>query len=271
MPELPEVECVRRTLDPSVINRTITDVEIDYEKVAQPTPNEFVRGVLGRTITATDRHGKLLILRLDDHSILAVHLRMTGQVIVAAEKPAADHIHARIGLDNGTSLFYRDMRKFGRLTYCPDQAALDAGPLANMGPDALGMGLDAFCQALGAKGGKLKNVILDQRVLAGVGNIYADESLHRACLSPVACPKELGPADLERLHGHLQETLHEALEKGGSSIRNFMDAEGRAGTFQHSHRVYRRTGQPCPVCGSEIQRVVLAGRSTHYCPHCQKS
>lgn len=271
MPELPEVECVRQTLEPSVIGRTISAVEIAYEKIVEPSVPAFTGGVSGRTITGTDRHGKLLILNLDDSSILAIHLRMTGQVIVARDAPDAKHIHARLRLDNGMSVFYRDMRKFGRLTYCPDQTALANGPLANMGSDALSMDRAEFCAAVSVKGGKLKNVILDQRVLAGVGNIYADECLHRACLSPVACPKDLDGEALKRLHEHLQETLHEALEKGGSSIRNFMDAEGRAGTFQHSHRVYRRTGQPCPVCGHKVERMVLAGRSTHYCPRCQKS
>ena len=271
MPELPEVECVRQTLEPAVVGRTISEVEIAYEKAVEPSVEDFTAGVTGRTIAGTDRHGKLLILNLDNGAILAIHLRMTGQVILAQNRPEADHIHVRLGLDTGMSVFYRDMRKFGRLTYCPDQAALAAGPLANMGPDALGLGQDDFCERVGARGGKLKNVILDQRVLSGVGNIYADECLHRACLSPVACPKDLPRQDLQRLHGHLIKTLQEALAKGGSSIRNFMDAEGRAGTFQHSHRVYRRTGQPCPVCGSEIQRIVLAGRSTHYCPRCQKS
>lgn len=270
MPELPEVECVRRTLEPAVLGRAIVAVQINYAKAVLPDARAFADGLGGKSITATARHGKLLILGLDQGAFLTIHLRMTGQVIVADQAPQADHIHARIDLDDGQSLFYRDMRKFGRLNYCPDAQALQNGPLANMGPDALELEAEAFATLVGARGGKLKNVLLDQRVLAGVGNIYADESLHRAGLSPLADPRALSADDLDRLHRALRQTLLEALEQGGSSVRNFMDAHGRAGTFQHSHRVYRRTGQPCPVCGQPVERIVVAGRGTHFCPACQE-
>jgi formamidopyrimidine-DNA glycosylase len=270
MPELPEVECVRRTLEPSVLNRRVSRVRVEKPKLARPAPEVFRKGLTGRTITATSRHGKLLILHLDGDGFWAIHLGMTGQVISAQQRPRVNHIHITVSFkDQGPKLYYRDMRQFGYMAYCPDHAALEAGPLANFGPDALGLDLEAFISGLGRRSAPLKSLLLDQRILAGIGNIYADESLHRAGLSPLAKPADLNRAKLTTLHSAIQETLAEALAKGGSSVRNFVDAEGRAGTFQEAHRVYRRTGCECPRCGNSIQRIVLGGRSTHFCPECQ--
>lgn len=270
MPELPEVECVRRTLEPWVLNRRISRVRVEKPKLARPTPHAFRKGLGGRTIIATSRHGKLLILHLDDGGFWAIHLGMTGQVISAEKRPQADHIHITVSFDDqGPKLYYRDVRQFGYMAFCPDRAGLDAGPLANFGPDALGLDLETFLSGLGSRTAPLKNLLLDQRILAGVGNIYADESLHRAGLSPLARPAGLSKEKLITLHEAIQGILAEALEKGGSSVRNFVDAEGRAGTFQEAHRVYKRTGCDCPRCGESIERIVLGGRSTHFCPECQ--
>jgi formamidopyrimidine-DNA glycosylase len=270
MPELPEVECVRRTLEPNVLNRQISRIRVEKPKLARPTPQAFRKGLNNRTITATSRHGKLLILHLDDGGFWAIHLGMTGQVISAHDRPQADHIHITVSFkDQGPKLYYRDVRQFGYMAHCPDRAGLDAGPLGNFGPDALGLDPEVFMAGLGKRTAPLKNLLLDQRILAGVGNIYADEALHRAGLSPLARPAKLSREKLFTLHDAIQETLAEALEKGGSSVRNFVDAEGRAGTFQEAHRVYKRTGCDCPRCGESIERIVLGGRSTHFCPECQ--
>jgi len=270
MPELPEVECVRRTLEPGVINRCVSRVRVEKPRLARPSPEAFRKGLTGRTITATSRHGKLLILHLDDGGFWAIHLGMTGQVISAQKRPQADHIHIIVSFkDKGSNFYYRDVRQFGYMAHCPDRAALEAGPLANFGPDALGLDLEMFLSGLSRRNAPLKNLLLDQRILARVGNIYADEALHRAGISPLARPGDLAQEKLITLHGVIQETLAEALAKGGSSVRNFVDAEGRAGTFQHAHRVYQRTGCDCPRCGDTIQRIVLGGRSTHFCPACQ--
>eukprot|EP01022_Parablepharisma_sp_SALTPOND_P012086 TRINITY_DN15448_c0_g1_i1.p1 TRINITY_DN15448_c0_g1~~TRINITY_DN15448_c0_g1_i1.p1 ORF type:complete len:308 (+),score=88.77 TRINITY_DN15448_c0_g1_i1:111-926(+) len=270
MPELPEVESVRRTLAPDLLGRTPSSLRVGLAKLARPTPQALSAGNRGQSKTEVDRHGKLLMLRMAGGGTWAIHLGMTGQVIIADRRPDAKHIHITVGFDDGGKrLYYRDPRQFGFMAWCPNQATLDAGPLANMGPDALGMPLEVFLERLSGKGGKLKSVLLDQRVLAGVGNIYADESLHRAGLHPLARPADLSEAQLTALHFHLQETLAEALARGGSSISNFVDAHGRPGTFQHAHRVYKRGGRPCPACGAPIERIVVAGRSTHFCPHCQ--
>ncbi|MFH1060513.1 MAG: bifunctional DNA-formamidopyrimidine glycosylase/DNA-(apurinic or apyrimidinic site) lyase [Pseudomonadota bacterium] len=270
MPELPEVESVRRTLMPGIQGRVVRAVEAEPSKVLRPDLAQFRRGLAGRTVTGSLRRGKLLVLTLDDGAYWAAHLGMTGQLILARKRPDANHIHVRVRFaDDGPSLFYRDMRKFGYLAYCPDQAALMAGLYGQMGPDALDIPAAVFLERLAGRRAPLKSLLLDQRILAGVGNIYADEALHRARLSPTRAPAALAPAALLRLHGELIATLHEALASGGSSVKNFVDAQGRAGTFQEAHRVYRRTGQPCPACGAAVERIVLGGRSTHFCPACQ--
>ena len=270
MPELPEVESVRRTMAPGLLGRTVSRVRVGLDKLARPNPQEFAAGIRGREVLGVERHGKLLMLRLSGDGVWAVHLGMTGQVILADAKPLVKHVHITVSFDDkGPKLYFRDPRQFGFMAWCPDRASLQSGPLANMGPDALGMEQELFVERLAGRGGKLKSLLLDQRVLAGVGNIYADESLHRAGLHPLSRPCDLSQEQLCHLHGHLQETLAEALARGGSSVSNFVDAHGRPGTFQHAHRVYKRGGQPCPNCGTPIERIVVAGRSTHFCPHCQ--
>lgn len=270
MPELPEVESVRRTLMPRIQGRRIVKVEAREGKLLRPGLGALRQGLTGRRVQGSDRRGKLLMLALEGGAYLAVHLGMTGQLIMAGQRPRADHIHVVMAFeDGGESLYYRDVRRFGFLAFCPDRASLLAGPLAKMGPDALGMAEALFVERLSGRKAPLKSLLLDQRVLAGVGNIYADEALHRAGLSPRARTAGLGREDLSRLHAALQQTLAESLALGGSSVKNFVDAQGRPGTFQEAHRVYRRTGQPCPTCGTPVEKMVLAGRSTHYCPRCQ--
>ena len=270
MPELPEAECVRRTLEPDLLGRKVHRVTVRLDKLARPTPLVFRRGLAGRTITGTSRHGKMIILHLDDGSFWTIHLGMTGQVIMDRQKPEASHVHISVGFaDGGPSLHYRDIRQFGHLDWSQDRESLMKGPLANFGPDALLIGRDEFVAKLKNRTAPVKALILDQRILAGVGNIYADESLHKAGINPMAKPRDLADNHLARLHGEIQDTLKEAIEKGGSSVRNFVDAKGRAGTFQHEHQVYQRTGLPCPHCGETVQKCVVGGRSTHFCPHCQ--
>ena len=270
MPELPEAECVRRTLEPDLLGRKVHGVDISLAKIARPSPHAFTRGLTGRTIAETGRHGKMIILHLDDGSFWTIHLGMTGQVIMARQRPDAKHIHVTVGFtDKGPSLHYRDIRQFGHLDWSPDRESLMKGPLANFGTDALLIGKDEFVEKLKNRTAPIKSLILDQRILAGVGNIYADESLHKAGINPHARPSDLAENHLARLHGEIVDTLRDAIEKGGSSVRNFVDARGRAGTFQHEHRVYQRKGLPCPHCGETVEKCVLGGRSTHFCPNCQ--
>ena len=270
MPELPEAECVRRTLEPDLLGRKVHGVTVRLDKLARPEPKVFRRGLMGRTITQTSRHGKMIILHLDDGSFWTIHLGMTGQVIMAPKKPDAGHVHITVSFaDGGPSLHYRDIRQFGHLDWSRDRETLLNVPLKNFGPDALLISQDEFVQKLKNRTAPIKTLILDQRILAGVGNIYADESLHKAGINPLAKPKDLAENHLARLHTEIQYILKDAIEKGGSSVRNFVDAKGRAGTFQHEHRVYQRKGLPCPHCGETVQKCMLGGRSTHFCPNCQ--
>jgi formamidopyrimidine-DNA glycosylase len=270
MPELPEAECVRQTLTPQLINRKVASVRVNLAKIARPDPASYSKGIRGRTVIATSRHGKMLLIHLDNGSFWNIHLGMTGQVILAEKRPRAKHIHITVGFrDKGPKLYYRDMRQFGFMGYWPDEETLRKVALKNFGPDALLISKDEFVKALSFRKAPIKSLLLDQRILAGIGNIYADESLHRAGISPLAKPAELSSRKLGILHQQIQVTLKDALAKGGSSVRNFVDAEGRAGTFQHAHLVYQRGGQACSACGETIKRVVVAGRSTHYCPCCQ--
>lgn len=270
MPELPEVESVRRTLMPGILDRQVAEVLAAPSRVLRPDLERFGRGLIGRRVTGSLRRGKLLVLTLDGGAFWAVHLGMTGQLILAPGRLEANHVHARVVFaDHGPSLHYRDLRKFGYLAFYADQAELMAGLYGQMGPDALTITGQEFAARLAGRKSPLKSLLLDQRRLAGVGNIYADEALHRAGIAPQRRPADLAPADLLRLHAALRQTLDEALAQGGSSVKNFVDAKGRAGSFQEAHRVYRRTGQPCPACGTPVQRMVLGGRSTHFCPSCQ--
>jgi formamidopyrimidine-DNA glycosylase len=253
------------------VGRTVAKAVVVIDKLARPNAKAFARGLKGREVLASRRQGKLIMLELDRGGYWTIHLGMTGQLILADERPEASHLHIHVAFtDQGPSLYYRDVRRFGAMGFWPDQAALAAGPLARMGPDALQMTDAVFIQRLAKRHGPLKAVLLDQTVLAGVGNIYADEALHRAGLSPLARPADLSAKVLARLNQSLQQTLAEALAQGGSSVRNFVDAQGRPGTFQEAHRVYQRAGLPCPACGTAVQKIVLAGRSTHFCPRCQK-
>ena len=262
---------MRRTLSPNLLGRQVSQARVELAKLARPDVAGLSRGLRGRTVSRLSRHGKLLIMELDNGSYWTIHLGMTGQVIMSAQRPQAKHLHIKVSFaDQGPSLWFRDPRQFGFMAYCPDREALASGPLANMGPDALGLALDVFAERIKGRKAPLKSLLLDQRILAGVGNIYADESLHRACLSPLCRPCDLEPGQVADLHQAIAQVLDQALAQGGSSIRNFVDAEGRPGTFQHAHQVYQRTGQPCPRCGKPIERTVLGGRSTHYCPDCQK-
>lgn len=271
MPELPEVESVRRTLMPGILGRQVAEVLARPSRVLRPDLEGFRRGIMGRRVTGSLRRGKLLVLTLDDGAYWAAHLGMTGQLILAPGELAADHVHARVVFgDDGPSLHYRDPRKFGHLVYYADRTELMAGLYGQMGPDALSITAEEFVTRLAGRKAPIKSLLLDQRRLAGVGNIYADECLHRAGIAPTRRPADLSRADLLRLHAALRETLDQALAQGGSSVKNFVDAEGRAGTFQEAHRVYRRTGQPCPACGAPVERAVLGGRSTHFCPGCQR-
>jgi len=262
MPELPEVETVVRTLRPAIVGRRILNAEFRQLRVLRGSPIKTIKALAGRRIQSIERHGKFIAIRLD-RGYLVVHLGMTGKLLVNAEQ--TKFTHAIFTLDQGM-LHYDDQRQFGRIEYgdaLPDRVAA-------LGPEPLEITLPDFTARVRARKSPIKAVLLNQSVVRGVGNIYADEALFRAGVHPKRAAASLGKARIERIYDAMREVLADAIESRGSSVSNYVDADGRKGSFQLSHRVYRRTGEPCVKCGTAIRRIVLAQRGTHFCPKCQR-
>ena len=272
MPELPEVETIRRDLIPLVSGRVIVEawVSPNAPKLVQLVPpDEFCRLLAGRRIGDIARRGKYLILNLDGGLMWVVHLRMTGRLQHrAAGCPEHPHLRATFRLDDGTSLCFADLRKFGMMWLVDEWTLVHAG----LGPEPLEEDFDhaAFHSVLKRRGAPIKSVLLDQTVVAGIGNIYADEALFAARISPKKPASTLSRPAADRLHAAIRDVLHTALGDRGSSFQDYVDGEGRKGGHQLKVKVFRRNGEPCLVCGAEIRRIKLGGRSTHFCPECQK-
>ena len=267
MPELPEVETVRRTLAPFVMGRTIAMVSFTWPRTAVGDPRATVRRLTGQRIERLERYGKYLLFRLrcdGRGSLLIVHLRMTGSLVVNGT--SSEHTRARMLLDDGTTVVFHDSRKFGRWEW----AEVLPARLAALGPDPLDIGSDEFAARLRSRRGRLKALLLNQVFLRGLGNIYADEALFRARLHPLRSAAGVGPRKARELHGAIQAVLREAIDAGGTSIRDYRDSRGEPGAFQRRIRIYGRTGAPCARCGSPVRRVLVAQRGTHFCPRCQR-
>jgi formamidopyrimidine-DNA glycosylase len=275
VPELPEVETVRTRLAPDLEGRTIARARVDDPRLVRPELPETVAGVLdGLRIERVDRRGKYLLLRFDDGETLAVHLRMTGNVlrrVAGAEPPRS--LRAELELDDGSLVGYTDLRRFGTWELFRDDEALDEFLAQRLGPEPFS---DDFTPAFlyGAvhrRASPLKAVLLDQRVVAGLGNIYADESLWAARIHPELPASRLKRAGAERLHGTIREALAAGIAAQGASIRDYRMPDGGHGSAQERFAAYGRTGLPCPRCGTPIRRLVVGQRGTHICPHCQRA
>ena len=271
MPELPEVETIRCDLYPRVCGRTVAAVRITPDKVPLIdgiSPTEFKSRMKGRRIEALSRRGKYLIFHLFGDLYLIIHLRMTGALLHRNAGDDADrYTRAILALDDGTELRFTDLRKLGRfrLVAHPDEV------VGKLGPEPLDASFTAAAlkRAIERRKAPIKALLLDQRALAGVGNIYADEALFAARIHPQRGADTLTEAEIGRLHRSIRRVLRDALGNRGSSFRDYVDGGGREGTHQLRVKVFRRTGQPCYVCGAEIARIKLGGRSTHFCPKCQ--
>jgi formamidopyrimidine-DNA glycosylase len=262
MPELPEVETVVRSLRRSIVGRRILNAEFNQLRVLKGRPGETAKALIGRRIEAIERHGKFIVIRLD-RGVLVVHLGMTGKLLV--DSPQTRWTHAIFTLDDGV-LNYDDQRQFGRIEY---GEALPQRVVA-LGPEPLEITFDEFAGRVMRRHAAIKAVLLNQAVVRGVGNIYADEALFRARIKPEHVAASLSKAAIRRLYDAMRQVLIEAIESRGSSVSNYVDAEGRKGSFQLAHRVYRRTGKPCVKCGTLIKRTTVAQRGTHFCPRCQR-
>jgi len=278
MPELPEVETVRRGLERFAVGRRVDDVEVGRERTVRRTSREAViHGLTGTTITAANRRGKYLLLALDSGDEVMIHLRMSGQVLVAAAGSARPpHTHVTLHLDDGNELWFVDPRTFGEVVvFDPMHVDVELPDLARLGPDPISEGLTLrdLRQVLRSCRRMLKPLLLDQHKIAGIGNIYADEILHTARLRPDRVSNELTLTSERRLHEAIHRILNEAIAAGGSTLNDaqYVDLFGEGGSYQDAHAVYGRAGQRCRTCGiGWIRQTVSAQRSTHYCPRCQR-
>lgn len=262
MPELPEVETVVRSIA-RIAGRRIVSAEFTCQRILRGDPDQMSADLAGRWIRAIRRRGKFIVMELDGGYNLLVHLGMTGKLLLGGVP--GRHTHAVVNLDRGV-LRYDDQRQFGKIEVSKGLPAR----VEKLGPEPLEVTLAEFTARLKKRKARIKSVLLDQRFVRGVGNIYADEALFRAGIHPLAIGAKLRAERVKRLHSAIVEVLTQAIEKGGSSISDYVDADGRKGFFQIEHRVYQRTGEPCMNCGAPIKRTLVAQRGTHYCAKCQR-
>jgi formamidopyrimidine-DNA glycosylase len=288
MPELPEVETVRQGLKALIIGKTIKSVKHNWQK-SFPNDSELVsKYLLGARIKSVDRRGKVLIINLNNGYSLVIHLKMTGQLVFKSdnERFGAGHpsdslignlpdssTRVIITFTDGSTLFFNDQRKFGWVRLIKTIDILTIELLGSLGPEPLEPGFT--WQVLKARlmlrpKSAVKAVLLDQKILAGIGNIYADESLWGAKIHPLTLAGSLSDEKIKKLHKAIIEVLELSIEAGGSSDRNYVNAKGQRGSYIRLAKVFRKEGQACPRCGHEIKKIRAAGRGTHYCPYCQR-
>lgn len=270
MPELPEVETTRRSLTPRVVGATIIGATVRERRFRRPVDKTLEARVTNRRVTALDRRGKYLLFRLDDGATLLVHLGMSGSLtMLPASTPLAVHDHVAIRFDNDLMLVFNDPRRFGLMVLGSGD---DFAELRNVGRDPLDAALSVDEWKALTRGRKLpiKHLLMDQRQLGGVGNIYASEMLFQAGIRPRRRAASLTRAELARLADALRAVLARAIDLGGSSISDYRDGNGNPGYFQIHHAVYDRAGEPCVTCRTPIKRLVQSGRSSFYCPKCQR-
>jgi formamidopyrimidine-DNA glycosylase len=263
VPELPEVETVVRTLAPRLTGRRIVNAKFFSHHVVRQDFATLARRVRKQPVKSVTRHGKFIVLELDN-GVLSIHLGMTGKLLLDSEP--GPYARAIFELDQGL-LVYDDIRHFGRIEWSaklPERAGA-------LGPDALDIPLADFLKLLKHRHARIKPLLLNQKFVRGMGNIYTDEALFEARIHPRAIASSLSKERATRLHRAMVDILTTAIRLKGSSISDYVDADGEKGSFQLQHQVYGRAGEKCPTCGSAIRRIVVGQRGTHYCPKCQRS
>lgn len=271
MPELPEVETIRRALASHLVGRRFQNVIQRRPDLRFPLPDRLPARLAGRRIEGIDRRAKYLVVRLDDGMAVLLHLGMSGRLVLGGP-PLGPHEHLTFGLEGGQVLRFVDARRFGLLDLWPSDALERHPRLVGLGLEPLDEGFDGprLHALLAARRSALKVALMDQRLVVGVGNIYASEALFRARLSPRRTAAFLRPGQTARLTLAVREVLLDAIEAGGSSLRDYVQADGELGFFQFSFSVYDREGAPCPRCGRPVRRIVQAARATFHCPACQR-
>jgi formamidopyrimidine-DNA glycosylase len=287
MPELPEVETIRAGLSRLLPDRKIESVDFDWPKSFPNAPADVSQFVVGAKVVEVKRRAKVLLIELSSKYSLVIHLKMTGQLVFRSGKEAfgAGHPTASligqlpdsstrvtISFTDGSKLYFNDQRKFGWMRLVPTAEVVNLDFFRKVGPEPLSDDFswqDLSKQLIRRKNTSIKAALLDQTVIAGVGNIYADESLWGAKIHPTTLVKQLNDEQIQVLYEELVFVLKLAIEKGGSTDKNYINAEGKSGSYLSFARVFRREGQPCPRCGTIIEKLRVAGRGTHVCPHCQ--
>jgi formamidopyrimidine-DNA glycosylase len=288
MPELPEVETIRTGLSKLLPGKVIKDVWYDWDKSFPNAPSDVARFLVGSKIEKVRRRAKVLIIELSGGWALIIHLKMTGQLVFVGEKQRfgaghpgkelvgelpAKSTHVILDFTDGSKLFFNDQRKFGWMRLMPAIEIPEIDFFKKFGPEPLDddFTVDRFIERLmRRKNSNIKAVLLDQTVIAGVGNIYADESLWGAKIHPATLVSKIPKDKLVTLYSALRDVLTLSIKKGGSTDKNYVDAQGQKGSYLSFANVFRREGQPCPRCGTPIDKIRVAGRGTHICPHCQK-
>lgn len=270
MPELPEVETIVRGLEPRIKGGVIAGMRLLWPPLLRRPPEAGLAAFEGASVTGLRRRGKHAVIELEGGRALVFHLKMTGQILLARpDAPVDKHVRLVARFSNRDfELRFRDVRKFGYL--CCLGPGAPVPELDRLGPEPLDTGREAFAALIGGRRGRIKAVLLDQRVLAGIGNIYADEILFRAGIHPLTPASTLGAARLAALRRATRSVLRSAIARKGSSIRDYVDADGDEGGYQERHAVYGREGAPCRRCGAAVRRIRVAGRSTFFCPRCQR-
>jgi formamidopyrimidine-DNA glycosylase len=275
MPELPEVETMVRDLQSRVTSRTIVGVETPFTGTIRfPDPSEFVQRLTGRRITCIWRRGKYAVFELDSGDALILHRGMTGSLLLRSpDAPREPHARLIFRLDDGSELRFDDPRKFGKAFLMHAAGEERPMPWVRMGPEPLTPDFTPEYLATVFRGRKapVKPLLLNQEIVAGLGNIYVDESLFRAGIHPLRPAGSLSSDEIARLHGAIRGVLAHAVDGRGTTFSTYRDIEGRQGTYQATLSVFRKAGEPCPTCGTPIERTVVVGRGTHFCPECQRS
>lgn len=265
MPELPEVQTVVDTIRPEVLGRRIEYVVSLRQDIVEPAGFAFALELRGATVREVTRRAKRIVFLLDSGNRFFIHLGMTGQLTVEpVDAQVKKHTHLIALLDNGRHLRFVDARRFGGIHW------LGATVTDDIGPEPLTMRSGVLARQLSRTKRVVKTALLDQKTIAGIGNIYADESLHAAGIHPMTIACELSAEQVEQLARSIKRVLRKAIRAGGSTLRDYVNGRGERGSFQSRHKVYDRAGKPCPSCRTPIERAVIGGRSTHWCSNCQK-
>ena len=280
MPELPEVETVRRGLLPVMEGQVIASADVNRPDLRWPLPKGMAERLTGARVVSLNRRSKYILVELSTGETLLIHLGMSGRMLISGtmlgtfhhDHPAPQkHDHVVLHMQNGARITFNDARRFGAMDLMPTATAHLHPLLINLGPEPLGNHFDTFTLAgrLADRATPIKSALLDQTNVAGLGNIYVCETLFRARIAPTRLARQISAAEIAILVPTIRQVLSEAIEAGGSSLKDFRQTDGELGYFQHRFQVYDRQGEPCPNCGSPIARLVQSGRSTYHCPTCQ--